>query len=76
MARTEADIQTELDAVMTAISALVADPDGKLIDYTSGGRTFGKSARLRELRALAKDLREELGSLPCEEETIFEDPVI
>jgi len=76
MARTEDDIQTELDAVQSAISALVADADGKLINYEAGGRKFDKTARLRELRALAKDLREELESLPCEEETVFEDPAI
>ena len=74
MPETEATIEARLDAVNTEISAIVADTNGKLLDYSHGGVRFGKAARMRELRLLKKDIIEELRSLPICEETVLDHP--
>ena len=74
MADTEATIQARLDAVNAEIDAVIADSDGKLLDYSHGGVRFGKAARLRELRLLRKEYIEELGNLPVCEETVLDHP--
>jgi len=74
--RTLETIKSELAAVNSALSTLIAAPDSKLIDYTHAGTHYGKSARLGELRHLRESLLEELRGYPAFEEMVIDDPDI
>ena len=74
--RTEAAIMEDLARVRTALAALEADVDGKLTDYTKGGRTFHKANRYELLMRREERLLDELRGLPCCEETVLDHPDI
>lgn len=74
--RTLEAIKEDLARVRTALAALEADVDGKLTDYTKGGRSFDKSKRYGLLMKREAALLDELRSYPAFEEMVIDDPDI
>jgi hypothetical protein len=76
MGETAASIQTRLDNVNTEIDAIIANTDGKALDYSIEGIKVNKSKRLDLLIKLRKELQANLADMPCEEETEIDEPYL
>jgi len=74
--RTLEAIKTDLARVRAALATLEADVDGKLTDYSKGGRSYDKSKRYALLMKREERLLEELQGFPAFEEMVIDDPDI
>ena len=74
--RTLEAIKTDLARVRTLLAEFEADVDGKMTDYSKGGRSFDKSRRYDLLMRREERLLEELRGYPCAEEMVIDDPDI
>lgn len=74
--RTLEQIQADLKAVNDEILTIVQASGAGSFDYSVGPIRVDKSKHLRELRALKKDLTEELQNYPTWEETVLDHPAL
>ena len=76
MALEESEIRALIDKVDAEIQALLTGDGAGLVNYSVGDRRVEKSSRLGELRALRRQLLDQLARLGAQEVSLFDDPAL